>query len=322
MVRFDEVWRRRAVIITALLILLLTIPFSIWIIPLLSPTESLAQADDSVDLQATIYFLSTVVAPEEGTVLPPGAVDTAVAATLTGMANESYGEGGAVSETVTRTPTPTPDGTNLTPSIEATGYPGTTDGKTPTHPSPSTPTLTPDMYPSPAGTHTRTSTPTGTFTVTSTGIFSPTATSTPSPSSTPTYTITSSPSPSPSRTATRTPDPCVGNRVNNFSLSGQEVRWSLYNGGPGIVQIFKISLTWHPDNNELTKIELGVGNVIWDKKDKNPPTNIASGWKSGADRTIGSGFSKPLIFIFDMDAQPYNYRLKVTFDNLCEVSWP
>ncbi|UCF61725.1 MAG: hypothetical protein JSV37_03315, partial [Anaerolineaceae bacterium] len=320
-VRFDEVWRRRAVIITVFLVLLLTIPFSIWIIPLLNPTDSLAQADGAVDLQATIFFLSTIVAPEEGTVLPPGAVDTAVAATLTGMAIESIGDGGAVSETVTLSPTPTPEGISLTPSIEATEYPGSTGEETPPYPSPSTSTRTPDTYPSPAGTHTRTSTPTGTSTVTSTGSFSPTATYTPSPSITPTSTATPSPSPSPSRTATHTQDPCGSNRAYNFSVSDKEVRWSLDNGGPEVVEIFKIFINWPPGNIELSRIELG-GTAIWEKKDKSPPTLIAGGWKSGADRTIGSGIAKTLKFVFDQAAEPSPYDLDVTFDNGCVVSWP
>jgi hypothetical protein len=104
-------------------------------------------------------------------------------------------------------------------------------------------------------------------------------------------------------------------------VSGQEVSWSLYNGGPGVVEIFKIFINWPPENNELTKIELG-GDAIWDKKDKNPPTNIAGGWKSGAARTIGSGIAKTLKFVFDQAAEPSPYDLNVTFDNGCVVSWP
>ncbi len=310
-VRFDEVRQRRVVFITVLLVLLLTIPFSIWIIPLLSPTESLAQADDTVDLQATIYFLSTVVAPEEGTVLPPGAVDTAVAATLTEMAIASYGEGGAVSETVTRSPTPTVEGISLTPSIEATGFPGSTNGQTPPYPSPSTPTRTPSSSPLPGETNTRTSTPTRTSTFT--------ATYTLTPSSTPTYTATPVPSPSPSRSPTHTPDPCGSSRVYNFSRSGQEVRWSLYNGGPGVTEIFKIYLNWPSDNGELTMIVFG-GVTIWDKK-RSPPALIAGGWESGADLTIGSGIVKTLKFIFVQEAELSPYDLDVTFENECVVSW-
>ena len=321
-VRFDEAWRRRTVLITVLLLLFLSIPFSIWVIPLLNPSaESLAQADDSVDLQATVYFLSTIVAPKEGTILAPGAVETAVAGTLTEMAIISGVGSDLDSETQTPSSTPTSEGAILTPSTEATGNPGSTDGKTPPYPTSSTPTRTPSSYPPTGQTPTPSSTPIGTSTVTPTGAWSPTATYTLGPSSTPTYTATPSPSPSPSRTTTLTQDPCLGSSASNFSVSSQEVRWSLFNGGPGIVEIFKIFLNWPSANNELTKIEFG-GVTIWDKKDKSPPTNIAGGWKSGADRTIGSGISKTLKFVFNQAAQPSPYVLDVTFDNGCVISWP
>jgi serine/threonine protein kinase len=309
-VRFDEVWRRRTVFITVFLLLLLSIPLSIWIIPILSPSaESLAQAAATDDLMATIHALSTAVAPMEGTLLAPGAVDTAIAATLTEMAFESAGEGSAGSGTRTLSPTPIVEGTSLTPSTEATGNPGSTDGKTPPYPSPSTPTRTPSPYPSPAQTHTRTSTPTATSTLTPT---SPTATYTYTPSSTPTYTATMVP------TATRTQDPCGDSSASNFSVSGLEVSWSLFNGGTGVVEIFKIFINWPSENNELTKIELG-GDVIWDKKDKSPPTLIAGGWKSGVSRSIGSGNLKTLKFVFVEEAQPSGYAMNVTFDNGCVV---
>jgi hypothetical protein len=96
------------------------------------------------------------------------------------------------------------------------------------------------------------------------------------------------------------------------------VSWSLFNGGTGIVEIFKIFLNWPFENNELTKIELG-GNVIWEKKDKSPPTLIAGGWLSGANRSIGSESSKTLTFVFDMEAKPSGYTLQVTFDNGCVI---
>jgi len=244
--------------------------------------------------------------------LAPGAVETAVAATLIEMAIESTGEGGAGSETGTLSSTPTYEGTSLTPSTEATGNPGSTSEQTPPYPSPSTSTRTPGTYPSPAQTHTRTSTPTGTSTLTPT---SPTATYTPSPSSTSTYTATMVPM------ATYTQDPCGGSSASNFSVNGQEVRWSLFNGGTGVVEIFKIYINWPSENDELTKIELG-GDAIWDKKDKSPPTLIAGGWKSGVSRSIGPGISKTLRFFFDKEAKPSGYAMKVTFDNGCEVSWP
>lgn len=307
--RFNEAWRRRTVFITVFLLLLLSIPLSIWIIPMLNPSaESLAQAAATDDLMATIHALSTAVAPMEGTLLAPGAVDTAIAATLTEMAFESAGEASVGSGTRTLSPTPIIEGTSLTPSTEATGNPGSTDGKTPPYPPPSTPTGTPSSYPSPAQTHTRTSTPTGTSTLTLT---TPAKTYTPSPTSTPTYTATLVP------TATHTQDLCGDSNANNFSVNDQEVSWSLYNGGPGDVEIFKIFLDWPLENSYLTIIELGRA-PIWDKK-RSPPTLIAGGWISGADRTIGSGRTKTLMFVFDNAAEPSPYDLKVTFDNGCEV---
>jgi serine/threonine protein kinase len=307
-VRLDEVWQRRTVVIAVLLLLLLSIPFSMWIIPLLNPTARLAQVVDPVDLQATVHFLSTSLAPEEGTVMAPGAVETAVAATLTEMAIVSGGGVDLVSETQTPSSTPTYEETSLTPATEATGNPESTSGNTPPYPPPSTATRTPGTYPSPTQTSTRTSTPTGTSTLTPT---SPTGTYTPSPTSTPTYTATMVP------TATHTQDPCGDSNASNFSVSGQEVSWSLYNGGTGVVEIFKIYLNWPSENSELTIIELG-GVPIWDKK-RSPPTLIVGGWISGADRTIGSGNSKNLKFVFDQVAQPSPYSLKVTFDNWCVV---
>jgi serine/threonine-protein kinase len=308
-VRFDEAWRRRSVIIALSLLLFLLIPFSIWIVPLLQPTDSLAQAVDPVDLQATVHFLSTALAPEEGTIMAPGAVETAVAATLTEMAIISGG--GMDLDSATRTPssTPTYGEASLTPATEATGNPESTAGETPPYPPPSTATRTPGMPPSPTQTSTRTATPTVTSTLTPT---TPTKTYTPSPTSTPTYTTTMVP------TATLTQDPCGDSSTSNFSINGQKVSWSLYNGGTGTVQIFRIYLNWPPANEELTKIDLG-GDEIWDKKDKNPPTWIAGGWKSGADRTIGSGSSKTLLFVFDEAAEPSGYDLEVTFDNGCVV---
>jgi hypothetical protein len=101
-------------------------------------------------------------------------------------------------------------------------------------------------------------------------------------------------------------------------VSGQEVSWSLFNGGSGTVQISRIYLDWPEENIELTKIELG-GDAIWDKKDKNPPTWIAGGWKSGVSRSIGAGNSKTLKFVFDKEAIPSGYDLEVTFDNGCKV---
>jgi serine/threonine protein kinase len=308
-VRFDEAWRRRSVIIAVLLLLVLSIPFSIWIIPLLNPTDSLAQAVDPADLQATVHFLSTALAPKEGTVMAPGAVETAVAATLTEMAIVSGGGIDLGTETQTPSSTPTYEETSLTPATEATGNPESTAGKTPPYPPPSTPTRTPGTYASPTQTHTRTSTPTGTSTLTPT---SPTATYTPSPSSTPTNTATFVP------TTTNTQDPCGDSSASNFSVSGQEVSWSLYNGGTGVVEIFKIFINWPSENSELDKIELG-GDAIWDKKDKSPPTLIAGGWKSGVSRSIGPGNSKTLKFVFGEEAQPSGYAMKVTFDNGCEV---
>ncbi|HEY42523.1 MAG TPA: hypothetical protein G4O11_00895 [Anaerolineae bacterium] len=131
-------------------LLLLALPLVIWVIPILSPSaDSLAQADAKVDLMATVYALSTAIAPKEGTVLAPGVVETAVAATLTEMANEFGGGGGLGSINPTLSSTPIYEETDLPPSSETTSSPMTTGGQTPPLKVTSTPTRTPSSYPPP-----------------------------------------------------------------------------------------------------------------------------------------------------------------------------
>jgi serine/threonine protein kinase len=319
MVRSGASRRRGYVMIALVLLFLLTVPFVFWVIPRLYPSvDSLALGDVTVDLQATIYFLSTAVAPKEGTVMAPGVVDTAIAATLTEMAIEFGGGGGLDSTNPTLSSTPTYAGTDLPTSSETMGNPVPTDRQTPPLLATPTPTRTSISYPTPGQTSTPSSTATSTRTPTRT--LSSTTAISPSPSLTPTRTSTrtSSPSATPSKTATHTLDPCGNSSASGFSVNGQKVSWSLFNGGTGIVEIFKIFLNWPFENNELTKIELG-GNVIWEKKDKSPPTLIAGGWLSGANRSIGSESSKTLTFVFDMEAKPSGYTLQVTFDNGCVI---
>jgi serine/threonine protein kinase len=299
-VRFDEVWRRRTVFITVFLLLLLSIPLSIWIIPILSPSaESLAQAAATDDLMATIHALSTAVAPMEGTLLAPGAVDTAIAATLTEMAFESAGEGSAGSGTRTLSPTPIVEGTSLTPSTEATGNPGSTDGKTPPYPSPSTPTRTPSPYPSPAQTHTRTSTPTGTSTLTPTLEYTATTTLTANPTSTPMPTVTQ--------------EICSGVTLSNFNVDVKMVQWSLNNDGIGTITVSSIWLNWPTSNQRLDVVRFD-GVPIWDVTASEPPTTI-----SDVGETIDSGGSESIAFIFKRAASISGYHIKVTLDNGCQV---
>jgi serine/threonine protein kinase len=330
MVRSGPSRRRAYVLVALVLIFLLTVPFTFWVIPRLYPNvDSLALGDVTVDLQATIYFLSTAVAPKEGTVMAPGVVDTAIAATLTEMAIEFSGVGDLGSANQTLSSTPTCTSTDLPTPSETMGNPEPTDELTPPLLATPTPTRTSISYPTPGQTHTpfstststRTPTRTPSLTTTNSPSSSLTTTNSPSPSLTPTRTSTrtSSPSATPSRTATHTLDPCSNITVSVFSVNGQKVSWSLFNGGTGVVEIFKIYLNWPVENNELTKIELG-GSVIWEKKDKSPPTLIAGGWVSGANRSIGAGNSKTLTFVFNVDkAEPSGYYLQVTFNNGCII---
>jgi serine/threonine protein kinase len=317
-VNVDKIWQRRMVVITFVLLLLLSIPLSIWVIPILNPsTESLAQADDAEDLQATVHFLSSAVAPKEGTILAPGAVETAVAATLTEMASVSGGGTDHDFEAQTPSSTPTYEGTSLTPSTESTGNPGSTDWETPTYQPPSTPTRTPGTYPSPAGTQTRTSTPTVTSTPISTWTRTPTstltATSTPTPTEeyTQTKTLTVSPTLTPIPTVTQ--EICSGVTLSNFTVEAKVVRWSINNDGLGTITLSSIWLNWPTSNQRLDAVQFG-GVPIWDATDSEPPTSI--GDVGGA---LESGGSKIIAFIFKRAASSSGYQIKVTLDNGCQV---
>jgi len=78
-------------------------------------------------------------------------------------------------------------------------------------------------------------------------------------------------------------------------------------------------LNWPADNGDLDRVELRNG-TIYDHDDRDPPTNITSGWKPGASRSLNPGETARLDFRFTGDAVPGGYSLSVTLNGVCSVS--
>lgn len=182
--------RRFAPLMAALF--LVGCPATAWAIGVLPPIWRntpvvQAQSAEGVDFQATIRALSTENAPGQGTLVPVGAVETAVYGTVVAMgfptanveavAQEALlGLSGAtftlspapsLTQRIYRTnaPTPTPQNTpkpgepTWTPTCTATRTPTRTPAPTPTHTLAFTPTNTPTNTPLPTDTPTPTQTP-------------------------------------------------------------------------------------------------------------------------------------------------------------------
>ncbi len=241
-----------------------------------------ATTSPTVDLMATVYALSTAIAPGEGTVLAPGAVETAVAATLTAMA---------------------PD-----PSSTPTEDSATTFTSTPQV------TASPTCTPTPTRTRMPTRTPTPTWTPPPSVMDTPTSTPTEKPTATPTQEPTATPTQEP--TATPNADPCANLSVIGYIVEEEIVAWAVLNESSTAVTITKIYIDWPSSNWRLRYIILDE-DVIWDRGDEYPPTYIEHGWKTGGSRKIGASESKALLFVFGADASSSGYYLKVGFDNGC-----
>jgi hypothetical protein len=227
-------WFQKRTVIALLLLLLLACPMTVFGIYRLGPGVAaagesethVAQINATNEIKATANVVSTAIAPQEGTVVAPWEIETAVAATLTAMAPDDLA-----------TPTPLPSDNwyetpptsthtqdplrtyTWTPVPSATSIfdPTQTRTSTPSGPT-NTPTKTPFGFKTPTPTLTFVSsktvpasfidTPTRTVTPTFAGSGTPTLTktSTFAPSSpTRTRTPTISRTPSPTRTRTRTP---------------------------------------------------------------------------------------------------------------------
>ncbi|MGB2895294.1 MAG: serine/threonine-protein kinase [Anaerolineales bacterium] len=136
----------------------------------------------------------------------------------------------------------------------------------------------------------------------------------PTPSIPPTLTNTPTTVPSP----TPTVDVCTTLALSGFSVNGQEVSWSVFNGGSKMVKTASIYLNWPSSNVSLKEIHFN-SEILWQGNDKDPPTSVSSSWDTST-RTIPQGTSKRLTFFFDQDGASSGYALTVSMDNGCSVS--
>ncbi|NIS82251.1 MAG: protein kinase [Anaerolineales bacterium] len=313
--------KRRAVAL--LLFSLLALPLTCWAgvrfgsgyFSEANQVTEVVQAGLPYDLEATLTALTTELAPKEGTVMATGEIETMVALTMTAMATESeglslvsitpdmlLGTEGIQSETPVSTGSVTPGSTEAPFSATETNAPPTSPATPgPSNTPPPTNTLPPGVTPSATQIPSKTPTPTVTQT----------STMTTTPTSTWTFTPTQTWMPSP----TTVPINCGEIKLQNFKVQGQKVSWRLINGTTSTITITRIYLNWPSANDLLDWVELG-GEAIWDTQDTSPPTDITSGWKGGADRSIAPG-NKSLLFQFGIDGQSTGYDLEVTFDVGC-----
>jgi hypothetical protein len=129
-------------------VFLLGCPAGAWALGILPPLGGdpavLAQAAGGADFQATIDSLSTLNAPGEGTQVVPGAIETAVYATVAAIAapgeNVALVKPGEGDLLATLGPTPSP-------TVTPWGYRTPTPTKAPNTPLPGEPTWTPASTP-------------------------------------------------------------------------------------------------------------------------------------------------------------------------------
>ena len=306
--------RRRLVPLLAGLLFLL---MCLWVTPVLgrllsgrataTPVALLPGAGEAqlTALEATIESLSTQMAATSGALLRPDEMQTAVLLTLTALAG-----------------TPTPDDTpQIAPSATVTSQPTSPVPPNPSatrRPSATVPRTTSGaLLPAASATPTTGSTPlppTDTPTFAPTDTEAPTATPTDAPSLTPPPPPTSTSPPPPSST----PDPCAGTTISAAGVQWREARWTVGNQGSATITITAIHLDWPSSNDDLEKIELR-DTTIWDNVDHSPPTDISSGWRSGASRSIGPGESARIDFRFNRDASGGGYSLSLTLNGVCSV---
>jgi serine/threonine protein kinase len=325
-----------------LLVLLLACPFAFWGISTFGLSFALAgdqpnqisQASPTIDLMATVSALSTANAPEVGTVVPTGHVETAVAATLTAMVTEPISPLGEVTETLTIEGSGTPyAGTPedyLTPTVTRTVTPTGTVGPSTTQTR--TATITPTPTNTPIGfispTATLTFTPTVTYSVTPTLSRTPTLTITRTstltrtsiPTRTPTLTSTMAPSEAPSAVSsptnvlTPTRDPCDDIEINPVAAPSDRLTLMIINKNPVKIILTQMHIDWPPEHIELEKVKLDA-KTIWDLGDHDSPTDMPPWTSPDKDREIKN--DKKLEFQFRKDAPGANfgsYGLILTFE--------
>jgi hypothetical protein len=112
---------------------------------------------------------------------------------------------------------------------------------------------------------------------------------------------------------------CASTSLSSDGIQWREARWVLTNQGGVTITITGLYLDWPPANDDLERVELR-NDTIWDQGDHNPPTQITSGWRWGASRTINPGESARLDFRFNRDAVSGGYSLSVTLNGVCSIS--
>ncbi|GMR09184.1 MAG: hypothetical protein BMS9Abin28_0002 [Anaerolineae bacterium] len=291
-------------------------------------------------LAGTIEALSTQLAGAGGDeTQSPEQIQTAVMATLAGdfeVLGELEGTatpvhsatpGPSLTATKTFTPGPSP-----TASKTSTPGPSPTPSRTQTPSQTPTTTYTPSPGPSPTASKTpiTSKTPTSTSPPTASSLPSKTPTWTPNAGTSPTL----SPSMMPSKTPTRTPastamipptdtpwptspvDPCTNILPGGFRIGSREAGTEIFNDNPVTIKIMWIHLNWPDPNGDLIKVRLEP-DTIWN--DRAPPPEA---WLTSLknDRSIPPFGSKPLIFFFQNNVQPWGYFLEMEFDNGCFIS--
>ncbi len=241
-------------------------------------------------LAATISDLSTQIAAAPGPAVGPEAMQAALVSTLTAMAPvaappQVTSTPTAATAVPTGTPTRTP---SLTPSRTAT----LTPGHSPTASSSLPPTATPPVVVPPV---------------------SPTATVVEETPVLPTPTVSPTPT-----TPPPTEDACSRLRLEATGVNARQVSWSVVNPSASSFTLAGLHLDWPSANGDLEEVRWN-GAVIYDRVDRNPPTDITSGWKPGRSREVGPGSTASLVFRFSRLAAPTGYQLGLTFSGGCSV---
>lgn len=326
-----KVKHSRRYALALVLLLLLVLPLACWGMSALGlgpvsagdQDRSIALASSTIDLMATVNALSTANAPAEGTAVPPGQIETAVAATLTAMVTDDASTG------LGETATPDSAGEDLPFSSTSTEDPAMTStwtavpsattnvSKTPTRtrtltgPS-ATPTQTPIIFISP--------TPTRTPTITTFVVNTPTRTSTTTRTTAPT--ATPSPPPTPTKTLAPPPDPCDGISLGGLTISGDKVSVMVFNDSHSKITITDLWVNWPDEHEKLKEVKLGKRR-IWNQGDEDPSTEMPPWTSPPKDREIKEQHDKKLEFRFEEDGEGAainSYGIVITFDSICTIS--
>jgi serine/threonine protein kinase len=313
-----KAWFSRRSVLALLLLLLFACPtaylaFSGLNLGLASVKDNInyiKEVSGTIDLMATVNALSTANAPDEGTIVAPGQVETAVAGTLTAMVTESE---------VPQEPELTLPFSGTEPSPEAS--PSETSTWTTVPPAAPSNTPIPTNTPNPGVTFTSTSTSfvpnTPTQTQAPTLLVSSTATWTTTPnvfvSNTPTHTSTKEPT-----TIPAVSDPCDGITIGGFSPPDKnKVVVEVTNSSGSDIFITYLWFDWPESNDVLKRVRLGSPIML--EEDDEPPSEAT--WSEGKKKwKIRNRDSEDLEFEFSENAAPVEYSLQVTFKNSCTIS--